>query len=126
VRSQSAGAVASAGRQNRRSLSATAGRPHAKLRHMTSKPAGQDDGQSIEFRWIRIMLKPGGEPPPARTAAPKAPRQGPHRDPGKPLVLKVTYRGGATGWYEVEARGRTYHFPSDRALGDVMRNINGR
>lgn len=46
-------------------------------------------------------------------------------DPKNPLTLMLTYRGGPEAWWEVKARGRTYHFPGHLALHDVMARVEG-
>lgn len=47
-----------------------------------------------------------------------------HRDPKSRLTITIVYRGGAEGWYHVEARGSDGAFPGVLSLHDVMREIN--
>lgn len=44
-----------------------------------------------------------------------------HRDR---LTITLRYKGGAEGWWIIEARGRVGAFPSGMALVDVMAEIN--
>lgn len=69
---------------------------------------------------------------PAPQAQTQRPRRG-HRWIGcypwpreQKITLTVKYRGGAEGWYLVEARGRHGVFPGVVALHDVMMEIFGR
>lgn len=74
--------------------------------------------------WKKVMLQ--GTPAGQATRPPKAGRWSglKQRNERDPLTITVRYRGGAEGWWVVQARGRVGAFPSSMALIDVMAEIN--
>jgi hypothetical protein len=86
-----------------------------------------EDVCSASTRWVwkRVKIDPPLAAPP-RTAAAGVRRKPVSRwDPRTALTLSVRYRGGAEGWYEVRARGRTIRVPGHVSMHDVMRDIYG-
>lgn len=79
---------------------------------------------STTWRWKHVMLR--GPRPPQDTqrsaAAPPSPLRS--RDPRSPLQIVVRYSGGSEAWWVVEARGRSWRVPGDRALHDVLAMVN--
>lgn len=46
------------------------------------------------------------------------------RNPRERLTIQVTYRGGAEGWWLIEARGTRQAFPGSLDLHTVMTAVN--
>lgn len=78
---------------------------------------------STTYEWKRVKISqrrngprkapPGGRHPKQLTPWPRRQR----------LELRVTYRGGSEGWYEVRARGQVWRFPGCLCLEDVLSSI---
>lgn len=74
--------------------------------------------------WKRVIVR--GTPAGRAKRLPKAGRFSglTRRNPRDRLTLTVAYKGGAEGWWVVEARGRVGAFPGGMSLVDVMAEIN--
>ena len=75
-----------------------------------------------EWRKVKIQRRRNG---PSKTAPKAATSRSGGRNMAVPLTIMLTYRGGAEAWWEVKARGRTYHFPGHLCLHDVVARIEG-
>lgn len=87
---------------------------------------------STTFRWKhsythRAPAKPGQIAPATATAG--APRRRllpfPARNPYKPLWVRVSYRGGPDGEWEMVTRGHRWIAGWGTAMGDVFQWLNG-
>lgn len=83
------------------------------------------NGRSGSTTWVwesrKILAPPTGQQRVARRASDSALLSA--RDMREPLTMTVRYLGGAEGWWEIKARGRTYRRPGVRALHDVMLDL---
>ena len=111
--------MTAARRIHRPSLSAFYNRP------VTAK--GQRNVRSGSTTWGYRKVKIA--PPPEAMSATAQPASKwwhlPRWNPRKPITLKITYRGGASCWYEVHSRGSVGRFEGSICLHDVLDQVYG-
>lgn len=91
---------------------------------MTTYIKGNTRSTSTTFYSKPDRMRPAARTGQQGVAKPPSWRSLSRRNRREPLELRIRWRGGAEGWWLVEARGTRQAFPSHTALIDMMNTIN--